>query len=147
MGTFTQLAALAKKGAVLFSVATNSDATITVTISGIGDSELNQDFQVTNTPVMFDQWFESGELTKALVSFRIERESLEAVVEASKTVMQQSKAQLVQAASKKLSAPKKASLPDNDDESGDEGDVNADCVTSSAATTAPPAIESDNLFA
>ena len=146
MGTFTEIAALAKKGAVLFSVAANNDATITVTISAIGDSELNQDFQVTNTPAMFDQWFESGELTKALASYRIERESLEAVVEASKTVMQQNKAQLAQSASKKLNAPQKASVPNNDDESGDD-DANADCVTPSAATTAPPAIENDNLFA
>ena len=146
MGTFTELAALANKGAVLFSIAANNNATITVTISAIGDSKLNQDFQVTNTPATFDQWFESGELTKALASYRVERESLEAVVEASKTVMQQNKAQLAQSASKKLNAPKNASVSDNDGES-DESDVNADCVTPSAATTAPPAIESDNLFA
>jgi PRTRC genetic system protein E len=146
MGTFTELAALANKGAVLFSIAANNNATITVTISAIGDSELNQDFQVTNTPATFDQWFESGELTKALASYRVERESLEAGVEASKTVMQQNKAQLAQSASKKLNAPKNASVSDNDGES-DESDVNADCVTPSAATTAPPAIESDNLFA
>lgn len=146
MGTFTELAALANKGAVLFSIAANNNATITVTISAIGDSELNQDFQVTNTPATFDQWFESGELTKALASYRVERESLEAVVEASKTVMQQNKAQLAQSASKKLNATKNASVSDNDGES-DESDVNADCVTPSAATTAPPAIESDNLFA
>lgn len=151
MAIFSELAALAKHGAVVFGVAGNSDGSITVTISGVGDSALSQDFQITQSPAQIDAWFASGELSAALNSFRVDYQSLAEVVEASKAVMAEKKSSVVQSASKQL-AGKKPNQSALDEESGigvgvgGDDEVGDDDEPTATATAAVIEADSGDLF-
>lgn len=139
MGLFADLAQMAGKGAVLFSVGNAGGEQITLTVQPVG-AAMATAFQITAMPEQLDKWLASGELIAAMSQYRQQQASLAEVLEATKAVIDEAAKDAARAATKGAAtrAPQVVGTTVGEADNEFEDEANDDEVTVNAKAAPAP---------